>query len=142
MKITGLILAVPGLVLTSLMDFTREPPARIDAVTRVGIPLDQISALPRDPWAITVALERGEPVNRLDLQGRTTLMWAAQNGHVEIARRLLEQGVDVHATDWWGRSALSMALENGHREIVTLLIAHQADISTRASRATAPPLPG
>ncbi len=131
MKITGLALVVPGLMLTSMLDFSQKP--LIDTETAVAYrssPFQQVSALPRDVDTILAVLDRGELLNGVDLQGRTTLMWAAQNGHLEIVRRLIERGVDLYVQDWWGRTARSMALENGHREIVSLLIIHQSGISS------------
>ncbi len=129
MKISGLALVIPGLMLIGLPDFAGEPltAAESDPVQKVS-PLHRAAPLPRDVASIMAVLDRGERLDGVDLQGRTTLMWAAQHGHLEIVRRLIEQGVDLHVRDWWGRTALSMALENGHREIVSLLVLQQTGV--------------
>jgi ankyrin repeat protein len=49
------------------------------------------------------------------------LHWAAANGYLAIAKRLLEGGADPTLRDAWGKTAIDIALENGHFEVVALL---------------------
>ena len=51
------------------------------------------------------------------------LLWASENGHLEIVKLLIENGADVSAKD---NEAFRMASENGYLEIVRLLIENGA----------------
>ncbi len=55
---------------------------------------------------------------------QTPLMFAAQQGHIEIVKILLDAGADLNVTDTFYRSvtALSAAANKGHAEIVKLLL--------------------
>ena len=44
-------------------------------------------------------------------------MFAAQNGHQQVARALLEAGADVNATEEDDYTALMFACQNGHLEV-------------------------
>jgi protein arginine N-methyltransferase 2 len=54
--------------------------------------------------------------------GLSPLMVAAQNGHVDICRKLLEAGAPWNALDRYGRCAGNLAQENEHWEVVNLLV--------------------
>jgi serine/threonine-protein phosphatase 6 regulatory ankyrin repeat subunit B len=74
--------------------------------------------------------------------GRTALMRACENGHVEIVKYLLEHAetdparrAAIRATDRRGRTPLIWAAIGGVREIVSLLLKHDPEtVSTRSSR--------
>ncbi len=55
----------------------------------------------------------------------TALMFAAEEGHIDIMKLLLEQGADANAAHteglMKGRTALMAAASNGHIGIVKLL---------------------
>jgi ankyrin repeat protein len=70
---------------------------------------------------VSLLLERGGKVNRKDKQGRTALMFAARNGHVLVAKKLLAAAADVNARSQDDWTALKIAEKNGHKEIVELL---------------------
>ena len=66
-------------------------------------------------------LEKGADVKATDRDGRTALIWAAQDGHEAVVRLLLEKGADVEAKDRDGRTALIWAAQGGHEAVVRLL---------------------
>ena len=57
----------------------------------------------------------------------TSLLWAGQEGHLEIVRELLERGANVNAacTDN-GETSLMLACKQDHLETVRLLLQHGA----------------
>ena len=62
-------------------------------------------------------------INQPDCTGFTPLLWAAENGHEEVARLLLEQeNVDPNSRDIGGGTPLQLAASNGHEEVVKLLL--------------------
>lgn len=68
----------------------------------------------------------------LDLQDsfcRTSLMWAAEAGHVEAVQMLLDTGADVNAKGGDYSSALHLASAGGHEQVVQILLDTGADIN-------------
>jgi len=63
----------------------------------------------------------------IDQGGLTPLLFAALDGSVDSARRLLAAGADVDDAAAIGTSALVMAVHRGYRELATLLLAEGAD---------------
>lgn len=74
---------------------------------------------------IQALIERGASpnatVNLLDSKLRTSLMAAAEHGHLEATRVLLGSGADVNRRDGSGLTAREWAEKNGHAAIVALL---------------------
>ncbi|BBN13271.1 hypothetical protein Mp_6g02230 [Marchantia polymorpha subsp. ruderalis] len=54
--------------------------------------------------------------------GRTTLMWACQNGHEDVVKLLLEHKASVMMTSEEGWNCLHYAAINGHHEVSSLII--------------------
>ena len=68
-----------------------------------------------------------------DINGRTSLIWAAEGGHAEIVEMLLRRpdaGCNISSNS--GRTALSVAARHGHCEVVKLLL-EQKDIDPNIS---------
>ncbi|ESU37434.1 Ankyrin repeat protein [Giardia duodenalis] len=67
-----------------------------------------------------------------DKHGWTALMYAAQNGHTHIVKRLasLEKGIRDHS----GRTALMHGVSSGMQEVAELLIAHEAAVADNTGR--------
>jgi uncharacterized protein len=68
-------------------------------------------------------------IEAADEDRRTSLSWAAENGHTEIVQILLNANANIEAaSSFWGQTALSLAAENGHTEVVQLLLNAKANI--------------
>lgn len=98
--------------------------ARIDAHAAAATgDLDQLKEIhARNPLSI----------QRKSSHGWTALHWAARNGNLEVARKLMDWGCEVNAADAIGWTPLFPAAYWGQRaEIVRLLAEHGADLNHR-----------
>ena len=85
-----------------------------------------------DTWSQMMAVPpHGQPEynRRIPHGGNTALLFAARDGAVESARRLIAAGADVDDTNAWGVSAVTLAAHAGYGEIVALLLEAGADAS-------------
>ena len=73
-------------------------------------------------------LDRGANIEARDAQGRTSLVNAVQERHVEFARMLLERGAVQNKR---GKTELHFAVENGFPQAVQLLLEYGADVNVR-----------
>ncbi|KAF7507547.1 hypothetical protein GJ744_010338 [Endocarpon pusillum] len=73
--------------------------------------------------AVKTLLERGADAGWKDINGRTPLSWAAENGHEAVVKLLLDTSkVDADSKDSkYGRTPQSWAMKNGHEAVVKLL---------------------
>ncbi len=62
--------------------------------------------------------------------GFTPLAFAAREGQLAAARRLLEAGADIEAYAADGKTPLSLAIYNGHFELASYLVANGAEVNT------------
>ncbi|KAM0346563.1 hypothetical protein ACHAPY_011614 [Fusarium culmorum] len=56
------------------------------------------------------------------------LLWASQNGHIEVVKALLAKGADVTVIDKGGLTPLHHASRNGHVQVMKALLEKGADI--------------
>jgi ankyrin repeat protein len=68
-------------------------------------------------------------VDSTDKYGRTPLILAALQGHVDI-KKLLNHDATVDITDINRRISLSKAAENGYVKVVTTLLNHGARVES------------
>ncbi len=79
-------------------------------------------------------LGQGADANETDrFYGRTALMWAAEQGHPEVAKLLLDKGADVNAKTGEGWTALMSAAVGRDLEVVRLLLDKGADVNAEGS---------
>jgi len=71
--------------------------------------------------------ERQDTLQNSGVDSRTPLFFAAEKGHVAVARYLVERGAKKEAKAQYGKTALMIAAYNGHFEVVRVLIEHGAD---------------
>ncbi|KAK4083643.1 uncharacterized protein Triagg1_1305 [Trichoderma aggressivum f. europaeum] len=81
------------------------------------------------PLAVVELFEGNEPtlVDARDSDGRTSLSYAAENGHDEIAQFLLAKGADAESGGNDGLMPLHRAALRGHSGVVRLLLAAGVD---------------
>ena len=70
---------------------------------------------------VEALLAKGADVNATAGDGRTALIFAAQEGHTGVIEILLAHSPDLNAKDALGATALSEALANARPAIVELL---------------------
>ncbi len=70
-------------------------------------------------------------INKMDEEGRTSLMWAARYGYLDIVNILIECGVNVSMGDVDGNTSLMRASYNGHLDVVKALIAAGVDLESK-----------
>jgi ankyrin repeat protein len=84
------------------------------------------------PEIVRLLIENGADVNTKDGFGDTVLMFACEQGHLDLANFLLESGADIHQVNtnvFRGKTALMGAAGAGQAEVVKLLLAHHADVN-------------
>lgn len=57
-----------------------------------------------------------------DGDGYTALMWASDNGHIDVVTYLLDKGVDIHKRTKRGSTAIMWASDMGKFEVIKILI--------------------
>src|SRR4249920_3554502 len=63
----------------------------------------------------------------LKADGSTPLQWAAFQGDIAEAKRLIKAGADVHATNAYGVNAMQLAADSANTELIALLLKAGAD---------------
>lgn len=96
---------------------------------QAGTPRELLLAAGRgDVNAVKAALADGVPADSRDLRGRTALMIATHNDHVEVARLLIEAGADVNAKDSIQDTPFLYAGAEGRNAILKLTLAAGANV--------------
>jgi len=80
---------------------------------------------------VNTALQAGADPNAAGAENTSALMWAAERGHLDIARILLEAKADLNRQNNSGLTALMLAARSGRDEIVKLLLAAGADANLK-----------
>lgn len=91
-----------------------------------------------DSAGLLQAVQQGVPVDLRDSQGRTSLHWAVDRGHMEIVEHLLSKGADVNAKDMEGQTTLHYATVCEREGIAKYLIEHGADPSSKDNDGVTP----
>ena len=77
-------------------------------------------------------LADGEKVDTKDPRyGGTALIYAAQQGHIDIVKLLLDNHADINAMSKLGQTALAQAAFHKHLDVVKLLLEHGAKLDER-----------
>jgi ankyrin repeat protein len=76
---------------------------------------------------VQVLLDGGADPNPFDVEGRTPLMVAAENGREDLVQCLLAGGADPILTDRVGETALGKAAAHGHGRVAAILYPHASE---------------
>ncbi|KAK2878411.1 hypothetical protein Q8A67_019202 [Cirrhinus molitorella] len=95
----------------------------VDVMDKVSLwtPLMRVSAISGNAAVASVLLRSGADVNIRDKAGKTPLMVAVLNNHVELVKLLLDSGADHHMKNEYGAGAADMAKAFGRQSIINLL---------------------
>jgi ankyrin repeat protein len=95
-----------------------------------------------DLAAVTALLDGGLQVDTRNAEGRTALMMAATNRHLDVVTFLLERGADFNALSGHrekrGSHVLTWAVGGGDLEIVKLLLDRGAKLNVRGTTGRSP----
>lgn len=93
-----------------------------------------VAASAGDAAQIKNLIAQGADVNARDKDGLTALMWAAREGHAEIARVLVDAHADMNVRDCAsaGWTPLMHAIHKNQNDLARLLIERGADVNAQA----------
>ena len=81
-----------------------------------------------DPAAARRLIEAGDSLTAIhESRLESPLLWAAEQGHTDLARFLLDRGAPIDDQADEGESPLMLAARGGHRDTVRLLLERGAD---------------
>jgi ankyrin repeat protein len=112
----------------ALIDYLLKHKAGVRKVNRFGDSALMLSSLGGDLESVRLLVLANADINP---QGWTPLMYAAYNGHAEVAAHLVEKGASIDAQSASGMTALMVAAKNGHFAVADLLINNRADASKK-----------
>jgi ankyrin repeat protein len=87
---------------------------------------------------VELLLRYGASPNTRHLGGRTSLHFAAKEGHVAVVELLLQHGADPSSQDEDGNAALHLAALRGWRDVAYVLLRHGADPNARNAEGRTP----
>lgn len=102
--------------------------ASVFAVPALAGPIHEAAKVD-DVAQVEGLLAAGIDVDERDVAKKTALQWAAEAGHINVARLLVASGADVNAKDFANYTALHSASYHGHEAVAGLLIASGADVN-------------
>lgn len=70
-----------------------------------------------DVEAIIDALDRGETLDVVNVNGWSPAMFAVAGGHIDALNLLIESGVDLNLQDIDGKTPLMLAVEQVHLSV-------------------------
>jgi len=108
-------------------------PNTIDPKARHGLTMALSDSALKAADALLAA--PGIDVNFLNAQDESPLMYAALNGHLSLAKKLIQKEADVNKTGW---TPLHYAASNGHIEMMRLLLDHSAFVDAESPNGTTP----
>ena len=80
-----------------------------------------------------IAASKSINLEHKELNGRTALIAAAENGHEAMVSLLLSAGAKTDAANIHGWTALSLATHNRHAEVLKMLVRAGADVKMQDS---------
>lgn len=99
------------------------------------------AAMQGDLARVEALIREGADLDAAQGDGMTALHWAAEQGHVEMARRLLEAGANLAVVTRLGDyTPLHIAARAGNAELVSALLEAGADPGVRTSTGSSTPL--
>ncbi len=96
-----------------------------------------VAAAEGDRSRVKELLDHGGNVNASDLLNNTPLVYAARNGHEDVAELLIAKGACVR---WNNDRALCEAVKNRHAPVVELLLAKGANANAKGGMHDTTPL--
>jgi ankyrin repeat protein len=102
-----------------------------DGTLPIHVSLWLIEPSPTKKRMVAALLEHGANANARTKDGKTPLMWVADQGDAETAALLLNHQADINAVDDKGDTALHHAVIHGFKAIVELLLAKGADVNLK-----------
>ncbi len=108
-------------------------PNTIDPQARHGLTMALAESAVNAAEALLAA--PGIDVNFLNAQDESPLMYAALNGHLALAKKLINKEADVNKTGW---TPLHYAATKGHVDIMRLLLKHNAFVDAESPNGTTP----
>ncbi|XP_067311391.1 fibronectin type 3 and ankyrin repeat domains protein 1-like [Pseudorasbora parva] len=107
----------------SVITYMIQDGCEVDVTDKVSLwtPLMRVSAISGNAAVASTLLQAGADVNVRDKDGKTPLMVAVLNNHVELVKLLLDSGADHQMKNEYGAGAADMAKAFGRQIIVNML---------------------
>ena len=132
---TALVMAARGKGDSELVKLLVEKGADVNAKGRAGRTALMVT---RKSETAKILLANGAKVNEKDERGSTALLLVAENGQIDIVKKLIEKGADVNASDSAGNTALLVAMKKHHVDIAKYLVGNGADVNVKNNKGRTP----